>query len=295
MPSCAWNDLEDEALRRVPWRARVIYLQGIRRHMDYRTGWAGIRRVLSYRFFTELLECSETSTAPDPAVTKDGLRAIFRMLERAGLVEWPRGAPAQRGVVFRCLLADVDKSAQKQDAPKTHPRRTHQDAPIKRRSDAGLAGEDAPKTHPCCSSEDAPPPITGKEKTKRCVNTSVELAQKPLPENLPVRAVFLHWQDVCGHPRARLDTKRERAIAARLADGYSVADLKAAVDGCLASPWHQGKNDRRAVFDDIELICRDGPKVDRFIAMTRAASRATADLDDWLNEDRTISGVCSHV
>lgn len=129
MPTTSWNDAEDEALRKLPWRARVVYLQGVRRYMDYQTGWAGKQRVLSYRFFIELLEATEHTTDPDPAVTKDGLRAIFRMLERVGLVEWPRGTSNQRGVFFRCLLASTDNSVQKQDAPKTHPRRTHQDAP----------------------------------------------------------------------------------------------------------------------------------------------------------------------
>lgn len=156
-----WNDDEDEALRRLPWRARVVYLQGIRRYMDYQTGWSGKTRILSYQFFFELLECADHTTAPDPKVSKDGLRAIFTMLERVGLVEWPRGSSQQRGVVFRCLLADTDQSVQKQDAPKTHPRRTQQDAPVEASVNADSGEQDAPKTHPCCTREDAPPPESG--------------------------------------------------------------------------------------------------------------------------------------
>lgn len=174
-----WNDEEDEALRRLPWRARVVYLQGIRRFMDYQTGWAGKTRVLSYRFFSELLECSEHTTAPDPEVTKDGLRAIFKMLERVGLVEWPRGTSQQRGVFFRCLLADTDDSVQKQDAPKTHPRRTQQDAPANVSNDAACSEEDAPKTHPCCNCEDAPPPVSGIRKEGTIVPLSEPASPKP--------------------------------------------------------------------------------------------------------------------
>lgn len=96
--------------------------------MNYRTGISGVDRTLSRQFFFELLEPSERTTDPEPKVTKDGLRAIFAMLERVGLVE---KVPNERGkgVIFRCILADTDKSVQKQDAPKTHQRRTHQDAP----------------------------------------------------------------------------------------------------------------------------------------------------------------------
>lgn len=158
MPTTSFNDQEDEALRSLPWRARVVYLQGIRRHMDYATGWSGKKRVLSYQFFFELLDCTEHTTSPDPKVSKDGLRAIFKMLERVGLVQWPRGSSQQRGVVFKCLLADTDKSVQKQDAPKTHPRRTQQDTPSFDNQNNGLPEQDAPKTHPCCECEDAPPP-----------------------------------------------------------------------------------------------------------------------------------------
>lgn len=82
-----------------------------------------------------------------------------------------------------------------------------------------------------------------------------------------VRTVFTYWQKVMGHNRAHLDTKREKNIKARLKDGYSVEDLCRAVDGCKLSPHHMGQNDTRTVYDDIELICRDGSKVDKFMAL----------------------------
>ena len=79
--------------------------------------------------------------------------------------------------------------------------------------------------------------------------------------------VFNHWQQAMNHPRAKLDDKRRKKIAARLKDGYTVDDLKAAVDGCKKSPHHMGQNDTRTVYDDIELICRDASHVDKFIAL----------------------------
>ena len=128
--------------------------------MNYRTGISGVDRTLSRQFFFELLEPSERTTDPEPKVTKDGLRAIFAMLERVGLVE---KVPNERGkgVIFRCILADTDKSVQKQDAPKTHQRRTHQDAPAKPTEYGRFDEQDAPKTHQRRTHQDAPPPVSG--------------------------------------------------------------------------------------------------------------------------------------
>jgi hypothetical protein len=80
-------------------------------------------------------------------------------------------------------------------------------------------------------------------------------------------AVFDHWKQVMGKPRAKLDAKRSKAIAARLADGYDVEALCRAIDGCKASSWHMGVNDRGTRFDDLELICRDAAHVDRFLTI----------------------------
>lgn len=79
------------------------------------------------------------------------------------------------------------------------------------------------------------------------------------------RRVFGFWREYMKHPKAALDTKREKAITARLRDGYSVEDLTVAVRGCRLTPHNMGKNDRNQVYDDIELICRDAAHVDRFI------------------------------
>ena len=87
----------------------------------------------------------------------------------------------------------------------------------------------------------------------------------------PVLEVFEHWKAVMGHPRSVLDSKRKRAVEARLKEGRTVADLKQAVDGCAKTPHNMGKNDRGERFDDLELICRDGGRVDRFMRNAEAA------------------------
>lgn len=78
--------------------------------------------------------------------------------------------------------------------------------------------------------------------------------------------VFAYWQKLWEHPRARLDAKRKRAIKARLKDGYTEADLIRAIDGCKATPFNNGDNDRGQRYDGLTLILRDAEHVDRFIA-----------------------------
>lgn len=111
----------------------------------------------------------------------------------------------------------------------------------------------------------------------------------------PASMVFEHWKQSTGHAKAKLDSKRLRAITARLKDGYSVEDLCKAVDGCMVSPHHQGQNESNTVYDDIELICRDGPRVDKFIALvdrapaaqsrlSKAGKATAANAQAWLDE-----------
>src|SRR5215831_14030148 len=77
---------------------------------------------------------------------------------------------------------------------------------------------------------------------------------------LPVRTVFEYWRDKTGRLDAKLTGEREMKIRARLAEGYTLDQLKQAVDGCRSSSFHQGDNDRGHRYDDITLICRSGSK-----------------------------------
>lgn len=82
--------------------------------------------------------------------------------------------------------------------------------------------------------------------------------------NEDIREVFEFWKTTMNKPRCKLDTKRRNAIARSLKN-YSVAELKSAVIGCSKIPHNMGFNDRNQKFNDIELICRDATKTDRFI------------------------------
>src|SRR5262245_20858244 len=85
-----------------------------------------------------------------------------------------------------------------------------------------------------------------------------------------VTAVFEYWKSQMGHPKAQLSDDREKAITARLKNGYTLEDIKLAIDGCKASGFHQGENGQGRKYDDIELICRKGSKLEQFIEMALA-------------------------
>lgn len=87
-----------------------------------------------------------------------------------------------------------------------------------------------------------------------------------------VLAVFEYWQAVMGKRQAILTPKRERVVKAALKLGYTIDQIKAAIDGCKRSPFHMGVNDQRTVYDDLELICRNGENIEKFINNIGAGS-----------------------
>jgi uncharacterized phage protein (TIGR02220 family) len=78
--------------------------------------------------------------------------------------------------------------------------------------------------------------------------------------------LFQYWCDVMGKSisTSKLTPKRDKAIKARLKEGYTIDQIKAAIDGCRADPFSMGKNDRQKHFNDVELICRTGEKLESF-------------------------------
>jgi hypothetical protein len=95
--------------------------------------------------------------------------------------------------------------------------------------------------------------------------------------------VFNYWQKVMEHPNAKPTRERLTKIAARLKEGYSVEDLKKAIDGCLASSHHMGDNDQGKRYDSIGLIFRNGDKVEQFMGYlsTRPKPQEKKDVVNW--------------
>jgi hypothetical protein len=86
--------------------------------------------------------------------------------------------------------------------------------------------------------------------------------------------VFSYWQTRLGHQSAKLTPERIRFIKGRLKDGYSLEELESAIDGCKNSPYHMGQNDHGKVYDGIDLIFRNGSKVEQFIGYNKTIPKA---------------------
>lgn len=113
----------------------------------------------------------------------------------------------------------------------------------------------------------------------------------------PGLSVFEHWAKVMGKTGAKFKGKRQKRVADRLKDGYTQAQLCMAVDGCALTPFNMGQNDSGQRYDDLELICRDVERVDRFIRHatappTRAGSARFANAQDS-NHANATPGVVS--
>ena len=101
----------------------------------------------------------------------------------------------------------------------------------------------------------------------------------PLREMESAEVVFHDWVNITARRVAatRLTPKRLKAVKARLAEGYSITELRRAIEGCALSPHNQGQNDRGTKYDDLELICRSGEQVERFIEIANNPPRAPTD------------------
>jgi hypothetical protein len=74
--------------------------------------------------------------------------------------------------------------------------------------------------------------------------------------------VFEHWKKTFNHPKAVLDSKRSKIIKAAL-KLYSIETLCKSLTGYMHSKWHMGDNDRKTVFDGIDLLLRDAEHIDK--------------------------------
>jgi hypothetical protein len=88
--------------------------------------------------------------------------------------------------------------------------------------------------------------------------------------------LFAYWAATHEHPKALLDTKRERVVMQALAEnGDEASELFYAIDGCKRSPHHMGKNDTNTKYDDITLILRDRKHIEDFARRCPGYSKGT--------------------
>lgn len=71
-----------------------------------------------------------------------------------------------------------------------------------------------------------------------------------------------YWKARCQHPSAKATSERRRKVQARLREGYTPQQIRTAIDGAAVGAF---VNDAGKRFDDLELICRTGSKLESFI------------------------------
>lgn len=90
--------------------------------------------------------------------------------------------------------------------------------------------------------------------------------------------IFSFWCDKMGKANtAKLTAGRKSKIMARIKEGYPVDQIKQAIENCSRSDFHMGQNDNGTKYNDLELICRSGAKLEFF----RDMSGSMIDHNDW--------------
>lgn len=92
-----------------------------------------------------------------------------------------------------------------------------------------------------------------------------------------VLKVFEHYKTYHprSYPKPNSKSVEWRKILARLSEGFTPEDLCEAIDGCHVTPYNCGVNAQNRKFQSLELIVRDGSKVQQF-------------MDAWHNRDGPV-------
>lgn len=106
-----------------------------------------------------------------------------------------------------------------------------------------------------------------KNRTEHNKNTASAGSNEKPKIKTEAEFIFEHWATTLKHPRAKIDDKRKKLITKALKLGYTRDDLVKAITGCSLSPFHMGENDNGQVYDGLDLILRDGSKIDNFISI----------------------------
>lgn len=113
----------------------------------------------------------------------------------------------------------------------------------------------------------------GEREEKKTTTSAKADASRPVgPDH--ARTLFHYWLERTGRNpnQNRLNTSRRSKVKARLRDGYSVEQLRAAIDGIAATPFYTGDNDRGQRYDTFDFIMRSGENIEKGIELAAANS-----------------------
>lgn len=190
---------------------------------------------------------NQTKEAIGKASGRDAVRVILKELEDAGYLKVDLAR--SEGGAFNGMsytVSEVPDFAREPANP----------APVEPETENPAPAEPAPE-NPHLINNDV------KQTTDTAGNT----------ESNKIQEVFDHWRVKMNSPRSKLDGKRKGLIE-RALKLYPIEDLKRAIDGCAASPFHMGQNDRNEKYNGLDLILRSADKIDGFLARAENAPRA---------------------
>jgi hypothetical protein len=124
-----------------------------------------------------------------------------------------------------------------------------------------------------------------KQKKKRGPNVHTRMQREDASSISPEakKIVFDYWRERHSKRVAVMDVKREAPIGWAIKH-YGIQKCKDAIDGCLISEWHMGKNPDNKVYNDISLIFRDAGHVEMFLDKFEKSTGKTA-RQEWIDTD----------
>jgi hypothetical protein len=160
MRQTSWNEEEDEAMQGLPLEAQLLYLRGLRQHMDYDTGMVGgSQRRISWRSLREVLYVEPHKGINGGMPDRAKARRVIQWLEKAGLAERLEDS---EHLLFRLPKASLGSSVQKKADPfPTHfrpPEPDQETDPEADPSEVAAHGESAGKDDPQPDPEADPKP-----------------------------------------------------------------------------------------------------------------------------------------
>jgi hypothetical protein len=101
-------------------------------------------------------------------------------------------------------------------------------------------------------------------KALRAAETELRKQREESPEGRTAKVIFRYWITRCEKDpkRTKLGEKRERCVIARLHNGYDATYICRAIDGLAFGAYRNPDTGQR--YDDLELVCRDEPHLERF-------------------------------
>lgn len=139
----------------------------------------------------------------------------------------------------------------------------------KKKRDQRKQSPESPETVPLHVPEDmegTPPKVPRQDNKTEDIRqeTKDKREEETQSAGADVARVFAHWQQITGHTRSKLDSKRSGKVKTAL-KAFTADQLCHAIDGWQFSSFHRGQNEDGTVYDNLSLILRDSEQIEKFM------------------------------